>query len=138
MIAKVAQPLPMLALAAATALVKRDAARPLAIAVPATLAVSKLLKHLFPRSRPGWHRKNQHQSFPSSHASMATAYLATLAPATRAWWLAVPAAAIVAALDRERVTTRAHHVSDVLAGNAIGLAAAVLAWMIVRGVPSRR
>lgn len=62
-------------------------------------------------------------SFPSGHAAAATAVAGTLAAAHL--WIApvvLPLAGLVAA---SRVTLRVHHVGDVVAGVALGLAAAM-------------
>jgi undecaprenyl-diphosphatase len=64
-------------------------------------------------------------SFPSGHASAATAVATTLALAHG--WLApmlLPLAAVVAV---SRVTLRAHHWGDVIAGALLGFGGAVLA-----------
>jgi undecaprenyl-diphosphatase len=64
-------------------------------------------------------------SFPSGHAAAATA-LAVTASVAHPWIapLALPVGGLVAA---SRVMLRVHHVSDVLAGAALGAAGAVLA-----------
>jgi undecaprenyl-diphosphatase len=64
-------------------------------------------------------------SFPSGHAAAATAVAATLAIAHPVMAPAVlPLAAFVA---YTRVALRVHHVSDVLAGGALGLGGAIAA-----------
>lgn len=68
-------------------------------------------------------------SFPSGHAAAATAVAATVA--LHAPLLApvlLPLAALVAA---SRVTLRMHHVSDVVAGAALGLAGALAAAVLL-------
>jgi undecaprenyl-diphosphatase len=64
-------------------------------------------------------------SFPSGHAAAATA-LAVTASVAHPWIapLALPAGGLVAA---SRVMLRVHHLSDVLAGAALGAAGAVVA-----------
>jgi undecaprenyl-diphosphatase len=64
-------------------------------------------------------------SFPSGHAAATTAVLATLImahPGTAP--LALPIAGLV---SYSRIALRVHHASDVLAGNALGLAGALAA-----------
>jgi undecaprenyl-diphosphatase len=62
-------------------------------------------------------------SFPSGHAAAATAVAASVAIAHPMTGLALlPLAALVAA---SRVTLRVHHVGDVVAGAALGLAGAI-------------
>jgi undecaprenyl-diphosphatase len=69
-------------------------------------------------------------SFPSGHAAAATAVAAMLALAHPTMAPAVlPVAGLVA---YSRVALRVHHVSDVLAGVALGLGGAVAAWRLVR------
>ena len=64
-------------------------------------------------------------SFPSGHAAAATAVTATVALAHPALAPALlPVATLVAA---SRVTLRVHHVGDVVAGAALGLAGAIVA-----------
>ncbi|HYK83052.1 MAG TPA: phosphatase PAP2 family protein [Gemmatimonadales bacterium] len=68
-------------------------------------------------------------SFPSGHAAAATAVAATLAlshPLTAP--VVLPLAGLVA---YSRVALRVHHVSDVVAGAALGLGGAVAAWHVV-------
>jgi undecaprenyl-diphosphatase len=68
-------------------------------------------------------------SFPSGHAAAATAVAASVALA-HPWpgALALPLAALVAV---SRVTLRVHHVGDVAAGAALGLAGAIAATAIL-------
>jgi undecaprenyl-diphosphatase len=62
-------------------------------------------------------------SFPSSHATSAAAFVTAVALESPAWAAAIaPLAAVVA---YSRLRTRAHWPSDVLAGAALGVAAAV-------------
>jgi undecaprenyl-diphosphatase len=69
-------------------------------------------------------------SFPSGHAAAATAVAATVAIAHP---LLVPVALPLAVLVAySRVALRVHHVTDVLAGVALGLGAAVGASLLVR------
>lgn len=69
-------------------------------------------------------------SFPSGHAAAATAVAASVALAGDPWpgALALPLAALVAV---SRVTLRVHHVGDVAAGAALGLAGAIAATAIL-------
>jgi undecaprenyl-diphosphatase len=68
-------------------------------------------------------------SFPSGHAAATTAVLATLViahPVTAP--LALPIAGLV---SYSRFALRVHHASDVLAGNALGLAGALAARVLL-------
>ena len=68
-------------------------------------------------------------SFPSGHAAAATA-LALTASVMHSWL--APAALLVAGLvGASRVLLRVHHLSDVLAGAALGAAGAILAVRLV-------
>ena len=64
-------------------------------------------------------------SFPSGHAAAITAVTTTATIAHP--WLAPVALPLAAAVSYSRVTLRVHHVGDVLAGAALGLAGAVAA-----------
>ncbi len=69
-------------------------------------------------------------SFPSGHAAAATAVAVTVALAhPSAAPIVLPLAALVA---YSRVTLRVHHVSDVVAGAALGLTGAVVAARLLR------
>ncbi len=69
-------------------------------------------------------------SFPSGHAAAATAVAASVAILhPLAAPLVLPAAALVA---YSRVALRVHHVSDVLAGAALGLGGAIAAGYLLR------
>lgn len=98
----------------------------------------QLLKRAVARARPCdaggrplalVHLPDPH-SFPSGHAAAATAVAATVALAHPvAAPIVLPLAALVA---YSRVALRVHHVSDVLAGTALGLAGAVVAARLLR------
>ncbi len=64
-------------------------------------------------------------SFPSGHAAAATALAVTAAVAHP--WLAAPTLLLAGTVAASRVWLRVHHLSDVLAGVALGVAGAVLA-----------
>jgi undecaprenyl-diphosphatase len=69
-------------------------------------------------------------SFPSGHAAAATAVAATIAIA---YPLLAPGALLLATLVAySRVALRVHHVSDVLAGAALGLGGAIAAAYLLR------
>jgi undecaprenyl-diphosphatase len=69
-------------------------------------------------------------SFPSGHAAAATAVATTIAIAHP---LLAPGALVLAALvSYSRVALRVHHVSDVLAGAALGLGGAIAADYLLR------
>jgi membrane-associated phospholipid phosphatase len=86
------------------------------IALAGAAGMSKGLKKLFPRWRPN--REDQ-QSFPSEHAAETFAAAAMLANPIQ------PAAAAVAATTAlSRRFADKHHLTDIVAGAAVGLAAA--------------
>lgn len=64
-------------------------------------------------------------SFPSGHASASTAVALTLTLAYG--WAAAPLLAVAGLVAASRVTLRVHHVGDVIAGCALGIAGAILA-----------
>ena len=68
-------------------------------------------------------------SFPSGHAAAATAVAMTIVLAhPLAAPIALPLAGVVA---HSRVALRVHHVSDVVAGVALGLAGAIVAFKLI-------
>lgn len=84
---------------------------------------SQLLKQVVPRRRPDPDTKDPHESFPSGHASTVTPFLLGLAAmCPRPLIAGVIASGGVVAVGASRVDEREHHVSDVVAGIAIGLA----------------
>jgi membrane-associated phospholipid phosphatase len=117
-----------------------DGHRPLCVfllAVFGTSLVSTILKRLLGRVRPGrqlagqflglsLQHANSRESFPSSHSAAAVAMSVILAhlypPAAPVFWTL----AILCALLRYLMD--AHWPSDVLAGVALGYAAATLTW----------
>jgi undecaprenyl-diphosphatase len=68
-------------------------------------------------------------SFPSGHAAAATAVAMTVTLVEPA--IGVPLLPIAVAVAVSRVTLRVHHLSDVVAGAALGLAAAVGAYQFL-------
>jgi undecaprenyl-diphosphatase len=69
-------------------------------------------------------------SFPSGHAAAATAVAASVGLAQPG--LAAVVLPIAALVGYSRVRLRVHHLSDVLAGAALGLGGAVVAYRLVR------
>jgi membrane-associated phospholipid phosphatase len=133
-ISKIARPAVVLAVSTATIVAFRrrpDTVR-FTIAAPLALAFGKLLKKLYPEHRPRLFDRRPRQSFPSGHSAGAMAYLASLLDATRAWWATPIAGAAVVAVNRSRIRAREHWPRDVLAGDAVGLGAAVVAGAVAR------
>jgi undecaprenyl-diphosphatase len=75
-------------------------------------------------------------SFPSGHSASAAAF--ATAAAVEAPAVAVPLGALSAAVAVSRVVTGAHYPSDVVAGAAIGVGAALLTGRWLRGRSARR
>src|SRR6185436_17299946 len=112
----------------------------LLVVVFATSLICTLLKRILGRVRPGrenagkflgptWRHENSRESFPSSHSASAMAMSMLLAklypPAAMLFWaLALICAALRYLMD-------AHWPSDVLAGIALGLAMAAIAWRVM-------
>src|SRR3954471_24407980 len=109
-----------------------------AVGLPTSVLFSKLLKQVFPRRKPRLLSLTPRQSMPSGHATGTTAVFSSLVDVVgikRGLPLALAAAALV---DVCRVHDHEHRVSEVLAGNAIGLASAVVGSLVARELERRR
>jgi undecaprenyl-diphosphatase len=101
------------------------------------LAVGKVISELVDRARPfvadphGVHLFTAHAAdpgFPSDHATAAFAIAVAILLRKRAWGLAALVAATV--LSVGRVALGVHYPSDVIAGAALGSAAALALWAV--------
>ncbi|MGQ4511457.1 phosphatase PAP2 family protein [Streptomyces sp. DW26H14] len=120
---------------------RRAAARGLASLALASTAVNTVIKHAARRERPvvdivpvirRLKRQPVTTSFPSGHAASAAAFAAGVALESTGWGAVV--APVAASVAFSRVYTGVHYPSDVLAGAALGVGAA----LAVRGiVPTR-
>jgi undecaprenyl-diphosphatase len=99
------------------------------------LAVGKLISELVDRARPfvadphGVHLFSGHAAdpgFPSDHATAAFAIAVAILLRKRGWGIAALVAATVLAIGR--VALGVHYPSDVIAGAALGSAAALALW----------
>lgn len=99
------------------------------------LAVGKLISELVDRARPfvadphGVHLFSGHTAdpgFPSDHATAAFAIAVAILLRKRSWGIVALVAATVLAIGR--VAIGVHYPSDVLAGAALGAAAALALW----------
>lgn len=99
------------------------------------LAVGKVISELVDRARPfvadphGVHLFSGHAAdpgFPSDHATAAFAIAVAILLRKRGWGIA--ALALAAVLSVGRVALGVHYPSDVLAGAALGTAAALALW----------
>ena len=123
------------------ALLATDAERELGLAMLVANATSHLgvqvLKRLAQRARPadpGGHllaliEIPDPYSFPSGHAAAAAALAVSAALAHP--WLAPGALLLAGLVAASRVLLRVHHLTDVLAGVALGTAGAILAMRLV-------
>jgi undecaprenyl-diphosphatase len=100
------------------------------------LAIGKVISELVDRSRPfvadphGVHLFSGHAadpSFPSDHATAAFAIAVAIVLRKRGWGIVALVAATV--LSVGRVALGIHYPSDVLAGAALGAAAALFLWL---------
>lgn len=130
--------------AVATALVLRDrrgAAR-MAFGTLVAAAASQALKRLVPRPRPKLETKHPMRSFPSGHTATAVPFVFGLASIAKNPALAcvgyVAASGAALAVGTARLQEREHHLSDVIAGAAIGFAALALAHAATRTSSWRR
>jgi undecaprenyl-diphosphatase len=99
------------------------------------LAVAKVISELVDRARPfvadpgGVHLFSSHAAdpgFPSDHATAAFAIAVAILLRKRSWGYVALAAAAVLSIGR--VALGVHYPSDVLAGAAVGSAAALVLW----------
>ena len=133
-VAIVAHPIAIGAASALTVLAARghrgtNAAR-FGIALATSVLASKVLKRIVRRPKPRLLSLTRKESFPSGHATATTAFGLTLAKVIDPR-IALPlAVALSAAVDAIRVRSREHRVSEVLTGNALGAAGAVIAAII--------
>jgi membrane-associated phospholipid phosphatase len=101
-----------------------------------------LLKLALPRGRPGLARlgANGRASFPSTHTAGIAALACASADVARrhgaGWWATAVAGAIALAVGTERIHTRAHWPTDVIAGGLLGVTAASAGRLLV-GLPRR-
>jgi undecaprenyl-diphosphatase len=100
------------------------------------LAVGKVISELVDRARPfvadphGVHLFASHAAdpgFPSDHATAAFAIATAILLRKRGWGIAALVAATTLSIGR--VALGVHYPSDVIAGAALGAAAALLLWM---------
>ncbi|MBP0458007.1 bifunctional phosphatase PAP2/diacylglycerol kinase family protein [Streptomyces montanisoli] len=120
---------------------RRAAARGLASLTLASATVNTVIKHAARRERPGLDqvpvirrlsRQPVTTSFPSGHAASAAAFAAGVALESKGWGAVV--APVAASVAFSRIYTGVHYPSDVVAGAALGVGAA----LAVRGlVPTR-
>ncbi len=138
---RIAQPEVILGAALVTAVLLRKrpaAATRFLVAVPATLLVSNVLKHVVDEHRPRLFDRHPEQSFPSGHSAMTTAYLLSLAGTVDGPWLFPLAATAVAAVDLSRVREREHWPRDVACGDLLGVAGAIAGALAARAVRRRQ
>ena len=96
-----------------------------AVTLGSTRLVTDGLKDVVGEERPD---HSNDKSFPSGHASMSFAAAGTLHK-RYGWQIGLPAHAVAVFVGAARVKARKHYVHDVIAGAAIGEAAA---WLITR------
>ena len=114
---------------------RRAAAAAAVLSAGLGLAAAKLISELVDRARPfvadahGVHLFSAHAAdpgFPSDHATAAFAIATALVLRKRGWGVVALVAAAILALGR--VALGVHYPSDVLAGAALGAAAALALW----------
>jgi len=111
-----------------TALLLRRRPGAAGVAIGTSLAVlaADVLKHYIPRRRPTIVDRTPLRSFPSGHSAASTAYLVGLsliAPRSRRPHALAGACLGVLMVDALRIIAREHWLTDVLAGDALGVAA---------------
>jgi len=142
-IARVVQPNTIVPAAWATAAVlhrRRGAAR-LALGTTLAVAGARVLKHWVSRRRPRIDGETPLQSFPSGHSAASTAYLlglALLAPRRRRTPALAAAGAGAVAVNALRLLGHEHWPTDVVAGDALGVAGLAAADATTRRVRALR
>ncbi len=123
---------------------KRVALRGLGSLAVASLAVNTVGKGLAGRARPlldavplirQLHRQPVTTSFPSGHSASAAAFVAGAATASPVWGTVL--APVAAGVAFSRIYTGAHYPSDVVAGCALGVGAALLVRTLLPPEPKR-
>jgi membrane-associated phospholipid phosphatase len=140
LVAVFAHPIVLGPIAGATAIAcrhKPGVAPRLLIALPLSVAASKVAKRLHPRHKPRLLTLTPRESFPSGHGTATAALAFSLVDAFSAWRAIPIAIAAIALVDASRVHDDEHRISEVLIGNAIGLAGAVVASLIARRISRR-
>lgn len=106
-----------------------------------TLAVllAKLGQHLFPMPRPftlglgrQWLEHARTAGFPSTHASAAFAFAASITMTTRKAWIGATAFVAASLIGWSRLYLGLHFPSDVLAGALTGGACAIVSGWVLR------
>ena len=139
-------------IAAGIAMINKVSLR-LALYVPASLllaqAVTTVLKYTIQRPRPPIEAQlvyTHDPSFPSGHSSAAFAIATALSVLwlSKTWrvkylWVWVVVAVVGASASAaSRLYLKVHWLSDVIAGASIGIAAAIIVWMVYRRRPRVR
>jgi membrane-associated phospholipid phosphatase len=133
----IAQPAVLLvasAVAAAAVRHRRAEVARFVIAVPLTAWVVKKVKKAAGEPRPRLDDKHPFESFPSGHCAATTAFLVSLVLSKRAWWSVPLAATAITIVSISRVTSRDHWPIDAVAGDAFGLAGALVGEAAARVV----
>ena len=84
----------------------------------ATVAITEILKTTVHEERPNG---RDHQSFPSTHASVAFS-AAQFMQIRGGWMYGIPAYVVATAVAADRVHVRDHYTKDVVAGALVGIA----------------
>jgi membrane-associated phospholipid phosphatase len=135
-VARCASPKAVVPVAWLTALVlhRRPGAARMAVGTSIAVLVAELVKRTVSRHRPRLLDSTPWRSFPSGHSAASTSYLIGLAlVAPAAHRAAALGAAVVGAVavNALRVLGREHWPTDVLAGDAVGIAGIAAAHMVI-------
>ena len=107
-------------------------------AITMAFVLARLGQYLIAIDRPfvvglgtQWLPHGASHSFPSSHASVSTAFAVATALMTRRWYWAISALVVAAVISWSRVYLGLHFPSDVVAGALVGAASGWLACQIL-------
>lgn len=109
------------------------------LAMAMAWAVARLGQHLFTMARPftlglgtQWLIHGNSAGFPSTHASVAFAFAASVVANARNRWVAVTACMVAGLIAWSRICLGLHFPSDVLAGLVVGLVCAPISSALLR------
>lgn len=119
-------------------MVSRLVSPALFLAPALAFGVGKVIKHAVPTRKPRLFGKHAMQSFPSGHSSGVAAFATAFALTTKKPWGAALAVAAIGAMNVDRVVRGEHRVGECIAGDLLGITAALTADAIVTSPSVRR
>ena len=137
-ISRLASPTVVVSASAVTALVFPGERARFVIAAPLAFSAGKVLKWFKPVRKPKLFGRHAMQSFPSGHSGGTTAYVMSLALASKRPWVFGLAGAAMLAVNATRILELEHSVKDCVVGDLVGIAGAVATHALVTSPSVRR